>query len=101
MVGARTLQANAGTLLDRTSRWTFASCRGTPDLLGGAAVDRLVSKIPIKVMVTCVLLALGPSFLELLRHAPNIDKSYPIVWPLARAAQNIIVSLLLLFILLG
>ena len=54
-VFGRTIEANAATLMDRVGRWTLCACQGTSEFLGGEALDGLLSKVPMKVVINCSL----------------------------------------------
>ncbi|OLP77380.1 hypothetical protein AK812_SmicGene42563, partial [Symbiodinium microadriaticum] len=61
-------QANAATLMDRVGRWTLCSCQGTSDCLGGAAADDLLAKIPMKVVINCLVRMAHASSTSLFRQ---------------------------------
>eukprot|EP00439_Symbiodinium_sp_Y106_P065793 s1996_g10.t1 len=61
-------QANAATLMDRVGRWTLCACQGTSEFLGGEALDGLLSKVPMKVVINCLVCMAHASGTSLFRQ---------------------------------
>ncbi|CAE7227113.1 unnamed protein product [Symbiodinium sp. CCMP2592] len=70
--------------MDRVARWTLCSCQGTSDFLGGEALDGLLAKIPMKVVINCLVRMAHASSTSLFRQRLETG-----IASLAKSAQRI------------